>query len=87
MIEHLHGMALYTFVDQDYFIPLEDSRNQAPCTTTHISAGIQALPIHTLHTKETLHRNTAGRIHERLTREDPVQCMSIMAAVDLDMKV
>jgi len=81
---HLHGMAIYTFVDQDYY---NNPNTENVFTTTHIADGINALPIHNLHTKETLHPTTAGRIHERLSREDPIQCMSIVAAVDLDMKM
>jgi len=85
-------MAIYTYIDQDYFIPMEDTRNQnrrhIPYTSTHITAGIKSLPIHCLHTSETLPRSTAGKIHERLSREDSVEFMSIMAAVDWeDMKM
>ena len=85
-------MVIYTHVDPDYFTPTSDedpihlSRPHMSPASTHITAGIHALPSHCLHSDETLPRSSSGRIHERLSREDPVEFMSILAAVDLDTK-
>jgi hypothetical protein len=79
---YVHGMAIYTYVDKDFFF---NSSEDYASASTHITAGIRALPIHSLHTEETLPRSAAGRIHERISREDPVQFMSIVAMVDLQL--
>ena len=70
---------IYTYTDKEFHCTY--NTNRVKSSDSHLTDSVHSLPIHNLHSSDTLSKN-AIRVHDRLSREDPLQTMYIVAAVD-----
>ena len=71
-------MCIFTNVDKDFIVlPVQTKKQRS----THLEVAVQNLPVHNLHSRNTLSKSSA-QAHDRILRDQPFKIMYIMAAVD-----